>query len=233
MLTEVKDMKTIRRGLLTAALVGAVFSSVIFSFDFKAHAGEQSAVRREPAVAACRGANKRPAHDDAAVFSQANNMKEGALIATAEGPIALGAGAVRVPLKSASAQTPERGMLAKRLTTLGANQRLYLVIRDLRAAEQPGVLYRLYLDLPQDAQPRRNEQRYIGSLNFFNSVKGGGYGAQASGSDFFFSYDITALVRNLQARRLLSERTTITIAPSGAPTANAAPTIGRIELVEQ
>jgi hypothetical protein len=49
----------------------------------------------------------------------------------------------------------------------------------------------------------------------------------------FVSYDITRVLRNLRAQKLLTDRTTLTIIPSGTPAIQSDPRIGRIEIVEQ
>ncbi len=111
-------------------------------------------------------------------------------------------------------------------------QRIYLVLRDLRAAEQPGVLYRLYLNLPPDSQPEKDDPHYVGSLNFYSAVPPESNSSGPEGG-LFRSYDLTTLLRNLQQREPLGDRTTITIIPSRVPATNAKASIGRIEIVEQ
>lgn len=163
----------------------------------------------------------------------ANCSDEQKMIATVEEPIVLGTAPVRVTLEPAeTAKTGER-TLASRLLTLAPRRRIYLVLRNLSVAEQPGVLYHLYLDLPPDAKPGRDDLHHIGALNFFNASESGGFGAPVAKDSRFYSYDITNILRNLQSRGLLSDQTTLTITPSGIPAASAKPTIGRIEIVEQ
>lgn len=149
--------------------------------------------------------------------------------AEAKGPFSLGSSAVRIPLRSVSPSPPEEGLLISRLDKLKGGRSIYLVIRGLHAEAQPGVLYNIYLDLPAGTKQRKDDPHYVGQLNFYNSA----YGGSASGSDFFFSYDITSVARNLRGRKLLGARTTITISPAGTPEGDAAPSIGRLELLEQ
>jgi len=145
-------------------------------------------------------------------------------IAVAGGPVVLGNGPTQVVCEATD--------LALRVRTLTPNQRIYLVLRELHAAEQPGVLYRLYLDLPKDSQPEKNDVHYVGSLNFYNAVSLEGAPAGPN-AGFFRSYDLTTLLKTLQQREALSDRTTITIIPSRAPAMSAKASIGRIEIVEQ
>lgn len=145
-------------------------------------------------------------------------------IATASGPVVLGNGPTQVVCEARN--------LAARVETLTQNQRIYLVLRELHAAEQPGVLYHLYLDLPQGSKPEKDDPHYVGSVNFYNAVPLEG-GRAGSNAKLFRSYDLTALLKNLQQRNPLSDRTTITIIPSGVPAISAKASIGRIEIMEQ
>lgn len=155
------------------------------------------------------------------------------LIAVAKGPIMLESGATRATLKLITTQSNEGKTLATRINALTPGRHLYLVVRDLRVAEQPGVLYRLYLDLAASEKPRRTDLHYTGTLNFFNAGESGRVDPTSGKDSKFFSYDITPTVRALQVRQLLSDETTITIIPSGTPVATSQPSIGRIEIVEQ
>jgi hypothetical protein len=139
------------------------------------------------------------------------------------GPVKLQRTPVRVPLQGAEG-TP----LSAILDTLGRNRRLYLVLRDLRTDEQPGVLYDVYLDLPAGAQPRENDPHYVGSFNFYNAA--GGF---APSNARFQSFDISDVARALRARGKLTDRTTITVFAGGTPDGAAKPVIGRLELVVQ
>jgi hypothetical protein len=109
----------------------------------------------------------------------------------------------------------------------GPTQHIFLLIRDHFATKPPGVLYHLYLDLPPDTKPEKEDRRYIGSLNFFGRV------SIAASPDTFVSYDITLLIRSLAETNRLTPTTTVTILPAGTPVKDAAPRIGRVELVAQ
>jgi hypothetical protein len=164
-----------------------------------------------------------------AVTRQTSDSGDTLSFAEAKGPFSLGGGAVRIPLRPVSPSALEDGLLISRLDKLKGGRSIYLVVRGLHAEEQPGVLYNIYLDLPAGAKPRKDDPHYVGQLNFFNSA----YAGSASGSDFFFSYDLTSVARNLRGRKLLGARTVITISPAGTPENGAAPSIGRVELLEQ
>ena len=153
------------------------------------------------------------------------------VVAAVDGPIALTEGTTRITLEQPVAKNPQT--LAARIAALNPGHHLYLILRDLRVKEQPGTLYRVYLDLPADAKPIRDDPHYVGLLNFFNAQVSGDIRPPDTGSSIFFSRDVTALVKNLQSRKLLCDETTITIISSGTPAADANAQIGRIEIVER
>jgi hypothetical protein len=148
-------------------------------------------------------------------------------LATATGPMELAGGPVSVTLSAPPGQQGTK--LASRLSSLAQGERIYLVLREMAAQEQPGVLYHIYLDLPPGSSaPTKDDPHYVGVLNFYN--------ARAEGSPGVFrSFEVTDLLRNLQKQGLLSDPITVTIIPSrgGVLNTNAKPVIGRIELVVQ
>jgi hypothetical protein len=138
------------------------------------------------------------------------------------GPVALGADPTEVVLETKD--------LASRITALSSNRRVYLVLRELRAEAQPDALYHIYLNSPAGSKPEKGSPYDVGAVNFYNAVPLGG-GAPAGGQ--FRSFDVTGLLKNLQQRNAVTDRTTVTIVPSGVPAAAAKASIGRVELVEQ
>jgi len=153
-------------------------------------------------------------------------------IAFVGGPVSLGSGSARVALGPVAESSTAEKTLAARIATLARGRHIYLVVRDLRVVGQPGVLFRLYLDLPPDAKPIRTDSHYVGALNFYNAAEPGRFDANEK-SPMFVSFDITRVLRNLRAQKLLSDQTTLTIIPSGTPATQSEPRIGRIEIVEQ
>src|SRR5712664_3460001 len=154
------------------------------------------------------------------------------IIAFVDGPVSLGSGSVRVTLKPvAEAETEQKPpALIHQARTRGRH--IYLVVRDLRVVGQPGVLFRLYLDLPSEAKPIRIDPHFVGALNFYNAAEPGRFDANEK-NPMFVSYNITRVLRNLRAQKPLTDQTTLTIIPSGTPAIQSDPRIGRIEIVEQ
>jgi tyrosinase len=108
-------------------------------------------------------------------------------------------------------------------------QRIYLVIKKLRADVQPGVVYEVFLDVPQGRSPREAREHQVGVINFFHFA---GHEHQ-EGAPGFFSFDITEVVKNLHERKLLQAEPVVSIVPRGQPAANAKPVVGEISIVEQ
>jgi hypothetical protein len=165
--------------------------------------------------------------------SQNDSLPPGA-IALVGGPVSLGSGSARVTLEPVAESSTEQRTLGARIGTLARGRHLYLVVRDLQVVGQPGVLFRLYIDLPSEAKPLiRTDPHYIGALNFYNAAEPGRFDVPKEKSPMFVSYDITRVLRNLRAQKLLTDQTTLTIIPSGTPALQSDPRIGRIEIVEQ
>ncbi len=147
------------------------------------------------------------------------------IIASLAKPVSLNDKPVKFSLTlAASANTPQDTLLS-RIDKAAANNRIYIVLKDLCAAAPPGVLYHVYLDLPDNTRPADHGDNYVGSLNFFD--------AEVLPNGRFFSFDVTDIIRNLRAKKKLSENAAFTILPAGVPEAGAKPVIGVINLIEQ
>jgi hypothetical protein len=164
--------------------------------------------------------------------SQNDSLPAGA-IALVGGPVNVGSGSTRVTLEPVAGSAIKQTTLGARIGTLARGRHIYLVVRDLQVVGQPGVLFRLYLDLPSGAKPIRTDPHYVGALNFYNAAEPGRFDTPNEKSPMFVSYDITRMLRNLRAQKLLTDQTTLTIIPSGTPAIQSDPRIGRIEIVEQ
>lgn len=117
---------------------------------------------------------------------------------------------------------PLRASLSARLSALAPGRRLYVVLKDARAAAPPSTVYRVYLGAPTPASPASGEP--IGSLNFFNAE-------QNRPRDYGF--DVTERVRALQAAGAFTDSVGVTIVPTAQPNPSAKPTIGEFALVAQ
>ena len=144
------------------------------------------------------------------------------------GPIALGDQPVRVALRdgkveSAPAALPKRP----------PGKTLSLVLKGLSAAQQPGVIYHLYLGLPAGAVPAQDDPRHVGTINFFNAVPLPGVERSGDAASPAYSIEVTDLIDTLQRRNLLGQPLSVTIVPAGTPASDAKPMVGEIALVAE
>gem|GEM_PF-1520024 len=153
-----------------------------------------------------------------------NQQMESRIVAAAGKAVALPEGEVTVALRASGQRT-----LAARVDALRAGQHLFLVAGDLRANEQPGVVYQVYLDLPRDGKASDRGGRHVGYVNFYNAQVGSVRGS----AENELTFDITELVKDLRKRGQLPDSTIVTLVPDGKPAARARAVIGRLEIVEQ
>lgn len=143
--------------------------------------------------------------------------------ASSSGVIHLGATPVLIRLEwiQASLKTPIRP----------ESGRAYLVLRGIRAAEPPNVLYHVSLNLQSTGllsiSPGQT-MKQVGVINFFDALIPQGFSSARMGSRVIRSFDVTSLV---QGSLKPSDKLTVAIAPSGTPTANSQPEIDEIKLI--
>lgn len=124
--------------------------------------------------------------------------------------------------------------LAARVKKIGAAHHLYLVIKDLKADAQPGVVYNVYLDMPANTPPVRRRAYYVGIIHFFDAVAHEGHDTGGrSDSGRFYSFDVTKVAKSLAASGKLSASPVVTIIPSGEPAVDAKAVVGDIKLIEK
>lgn len=160
-------------------------------------------------------------------------VKPTSLLAKVAGPITLGAAPVSANLQSA--QPGAAFQFPRQVKSLLPEKKLYLLMRNLSAEMQPGVIYHAYLDLPAGTIPQKDDPHHIGMLNFFGAMH---HRAPPSPSmsqltPRFISMDVTPVARRLQSEGTLSQQPSVTIVPVGKPAQTAKPLIGEIALVAQ
>ena len=149
------------------------------------------------------------------------------LVGTVPQPISLGAEPVTVSLNLPASGT---GTLSERVRTLNPTRHLYLHVTGLRAQLQPGVLFHIYLEKPPATPLSEAADFRVGTVQFFDAV----HRHQGDKpSTRVFSFDVTRVARNLQAKEQLTAKPNLTIAPDGVPASDAKPLIGEISFVEQ
>ena len=154
----------------------------------------------------------------------------GALVDATSGPVALGAAPVHVTMKSPPAAPANAMAFAAVGATLGPSKTVKLLLDNLTADGQPGVLFDVYLDLPAGTAPDPDGPNYAGTINFFAvNPPHADHGGQPVAQNF--SLNVTRMVRELAAAGKLTDTPSVTIVPQGAPDAAAKPAIGGIRIV--
>ncbi|HEY5377987.1 MAG TPA: tyrosinase family protein [Pseudolabrys sp.] len=154
--------------------------------------------------------------------------------AIAANALSLGDGPVRTSLALPS--PPLGGARTMQFAAPAGSRNLYLVLTDIMLNAEPGdVVYNVYVDLPEGANPTPNDPHYVGTVNFFHIMTGHDMtavpGTLAHHSTVAFN--VTEAVRKLQSVNGLSQQATVTLLPSGKPAADAKPVVGRVELLER
>jgi tyrosinase len=108
---------------------------------------------------------------------------------------------------------------------------VYLVISQLQAAAEPGVLYEVYLAPSEEAMGKPSAKHRVGTMNFFDAVS---HGEEAHvNDDNFVSFDVTSLIRRWHLEKGLKAEPSITIVPVGEPATDAKPIVGSIKIIAQ
>jgi tyrosinase len=126
--------------------------------------------------------------------------------------------------------------LAPFVAGLPPQQRLLLIVDGLKTNQQPGVLYDIFLELPDNADQAKRNAHYVGSINFFDAQEhdhGHAGGEVAHDDGRFLSFDVTKLMKELANKDALAAEPTLTIAPAGTPAGDARPVVGALRLVQQ
>jgi tyrosinase len=143
------------------------------------------------------------------------------------GPVELDGQAKRVELSPPAASS--KALLGTRLKGLSGERKLYLAVDDLMSNTAPGVLYNIYLNLPDGTAPADLSPFYAGTINFFGAVMLDGASKMEAPA---LAFDVTDLVRRLNANGGLNHTVSVTVIPDGDVAADAKPMIGTIALVE-
>lgn len=154
------------------------------------------------------------------------------LMIAGPGPVELGAAPVRIPLTVQQTGAAQSKSLLQHFEALTPQEEIFLVLRKLQAEVQPGVLYNIYLNLPEGAAPEKQPELLLGAVNFFESMP---HADHAEGpTPRFYSFELSQVLSKLKAAgHPQSGETTVTIVPAGKPGGEAKPIIGQITVVKQ
>lgn len=178
-----------------------------------------------------------PACPTAKTSFQASALRAAKIHADLKTPITLGAAPVRATMTAApaaGAKAAAASSFAQRMTAVAPSHSVFVVVKGLNTNVQPGVLYDVYLQLPEGTAPERGADFRIGTLSFFDTGHGDHSVQGAGAQPKFVSFDVTDLMSKLAARKALdTSKLTLTFAPLGQPAANAKPVVGEVSIVEQ
>jgi tyrosinase len=138
---------------------------------------------------------KPPAPQLEAALAGSNTPElEPELVGASEQPVRLAGSAaqVAVPIE----QRAVRGLLA------GADaepRRVYLNIEDIEAEANPGTIYGVYVNLPEDAEPDVEDAHYVGNVSFFGIERSNEPRGDEHAHGLRVAMEITDLVRDLRA----------------------------------
>jgi hypothetical protein len=112
-------------------------------------------------------------------------------------------------------------------------KRTYLVLKNLHTWKQPEVLFHVYVLPTRGGSPSRGN--YAGNINFFDAEfhdHGRGAKADALGENFY-SFDVTEVLRRIEAAGGSRDGLQVLIMPAGTPTARAGAMIAAIDLIQR
>jgi tyrosinase len=114
------------------------------------------------------------------------------LVGATDEAVALRGATERVTLPVAEPRGPARGFAA------GGPERTFLALEGIEGERDPGVVYAVYVDLPDDADPDdAPESFFAGTLSFFGLAESRQVDADPGGHPVEYSYDISDLVADL------------------------------------
>jgi hypothetical protein len=147
--------------------------------------------------------------------------------APASGPVSLGGQPVSVALATPAAPAGRATFSAQIASALDTSQ-VYVVLNNIQVRQEPGVVYAVYLDVPQGSKPAPDDPGYVGTLNFF-----GVHGEHAGHDGVRVAFLATDVLKTLQQQGRSTPQPTVTLVPQGDILPGAEPKIGSISLVSQ
>jgi hypothetical protein len=106
---------------------------------------------------------------------------------------------------------------AIRAVTQQTRSHVYLNVEGIDAAENPGVVYEIFLNLPQGTDSRTpDDVHFVGHVTFFSARHTPGRGERNHVGGLKHTFEITGLVQQLAARHLWNDdRVRVTFSPLG------------------
>ena len=172
----------------------------------------------------CATLSAAPAASAAPVSRSTGEETELATSSLHDGPIRLGADPSYIRLSDDAFEN-----VAKWVRGAGAAGRIYLVLDQIRAKRQPGVLYEVFVNATDGGPQTPDSAHLVGHFNLFERQQP------------FLSFDVTERVEGLDLR---GRKLVVTIQPAVGPGSSGRPefrqeleqaevTVGRVRLVAQ
>jgi tyrosinase len=175
-----------------------------------------------------------PAAAPAAALAAAASVQE-TTRAVANGPLQLSPGGSRITMQPPpalalpNANGVEAAAALKPLFQVAPGQQLYLVLGNIQIPNKIATGVNIYLDLPEGQKGQGpSDVHYVDTLNFFGIHVREPNGSHAA--DHQRTFNVTEVVKALQAKGLLTPTPTVTAEPAGE-LGGGVPVIGRVSLV--
>ncbi len=103
--------------------------------------------------------------------------------------------------------------------------RLVLSLNSVQARAAPGIVYKVYLDLPPNASPDAAGEHFVGVLNFFDKAMPRQEASPGKAMGKTVSFDITDVAQRVRRPGEEDRDFKVTLVPTGAPKDASSPTI--------
>ncbi len=146
-----------------------------------------------PRPAPVRRVTPAPTPQEAILTGSSRDEPEPELVGASAEPVQLVGTAARV-----SVPIDERARADLLADTDAAPRRVYLNVEDIEAEQNPGTVYGIYVNLPEDAPPDVAALHYAGNVSFFGIERARDPRGDEHGHGMRVAMEITDLVRDLR-----------------------------------
>ena len=96
-------------------------------------------------------------------------------------------------------------------------------LNSVQAHAAPGIVYKVYLDLPANASPDVAGEHFVGVLNFFDKAMPRQEGSAAMAMGKTVAFDITDVAQRVRRQGEEDRDFKVTLVPTGAPKGRVCP----------
>ncbi|WP_189115784.1 tyrosinase family protein [Pilimelia terevasa] len=163
------------------------------------HTATQLGYRYDDQVAAVTSLRSQPLAAVGGAAAKAAPQPAPTMVAASESGVELGAGTaqVRVPMAAGAGAGLAVG---EPQVTDGERRHVYLNVEGVQAEKHPGVVYEVYLNMPDGTDPVQADNFFVGHVTFFGAGKhADADGAHPATGGMTHTFDVTGLVAHLKA----------------------------------